>query len=62
VRLCLRAVGWVRCVGHSANTWLLQTVARDAWGFNGYVTADVSETNLEQWCQSKGVWAKTQLA
>lgn len=30
------------CIEASANTWLLQTIARDAWNFDGYVTADVS--------------------
>ena len=29
------------CVETSANTWLLRTIAREAWGFDGYVTADV---------------------
>ena len=30
----------VNGVHSCANKWLLQTVAREAWGFDGYVTAD----------------------
>jgi uncharacterized repeat protein (TIGR01451 family) len=30
----------VNGVPSCANTWLLQTVARDAWGFDGYITSD----------------------
>ena len=36
---CVRACVRVRLL-QCANSWLLKTVARQAWGFDGYITAD----------------------
>ena len=30
-----------------ANKWLLKTVARDAWGFDGYITSDCGAVQVD---------------